>query len=102
MTLNDITADQFIRECLAFESQRQSFLDYSYSQRLGLIANFIIGDESERFTPAPVYAVTGVGNLKSKEVDDMIQEQELLDWLQSDEGKQKVAPFLASILKEIT
>jgi len=96
------TNSSFVRERLELASQCSRFYRANLNQRMAWIADFIIGDESDRYAPEPVYSMTGVRKLESKGVEGIKKEQAVLDWLQAREGKEKAKLFIKEVLQIIS
>lgn len=76
--LSDITPEQFVSTKLRSPSQKRMFLQASMDTKIGLVVNFIIGSETERYAPEPVYSKTGKGLLVSKGVEGIKEENDLI------------------------
>ena len=91
------TLEECVSEMLFHPSQAQRFLKFSDDIRLGLLLEFLIGPESERFNAAPTYCKTGVGYLKSKGADGLKNEIELEKRLRSGPERAEALRFLAAV-----
>lgn len=74
----------------------------SLDKKVGLVTNYIIGPESERFSPQPVYGPTGKGFLKSKGVDGLVAEGELIKKLNSPNGRKMVREFSRKVSQRLS
>jgi hypothetical protein len=91
------TIEECISEMLFHPSQAKRFLRLSDDVRLGLLLEFLIGPESERYNAAPTYGKTGIGYLKSKGADGLKNEIELEKRLCSGPERAKAIRFLALV-----
>lgn len=91
------TVEECVSEMLFHPSQAKRFLGISDDVRIGLLLEFLIGPESDRFNAAPTYGKTGIGYLKSRGADGLKNEIELEKRLRTGSERAQALRFLALV-----
>lgn len=92
---------QFIEDDLKSTRAKERFLKRSTAVQVAKIITFFLGHNSASFSAEPVYGPTGISSLKSRGVQGLEQDSDILRFLESETGKQFISAFHQRILKSI-
>ena len=94
-------AEEFFQDKLDFVGLHPLFPKMSFDSKRSLVMLFLIGPETERYAPEPVYGPTGKGFLRSKGVPGLVEEKELEKEIRTRTGEKIVREFLDRVEKLI-
>jgi hypothetical protein len=92
---------RFIEEDLKSARAKARFLDRSHAAQVAKLVTFFLGHNSDYFAAEPVYGPTGKAALKSRGVEGLRHDAEILDYLKSQEGESFISKFLKQVIDSI-
>ena len=92
---------QFIEEDLKSSRAKERFLKRSAAAQVAKVMTFLLGHNSDCFAAEPVYGPTGRASLKSRGVEGLEQDAQVLRFLESPAGKNFIKSFRSQILRSI-
>ena len=92
---------QFIEEDLKSARSKERFLRRSSAAQVAKIMTFFLGHNSDCFAAEPVYGPTGRSSLKSRGVEGLEQDAQVLRFLESLKGQKYMQSFRKKILQSI-
>ena len=99
--ITSISPLTFIEEDLKSARAKARFLERSHFVQEAKLVTFFLGHNSDCFAAEPVYGPTGKAALKSRGVEGLRHDAEILEYLKSPEGKKFISKFLKQVVDTI-
>lgn len=96
--INHKNPRRFVAEDLSSPAAKRLFLSYSVRKQIAKIQLFLLGHNTECFSPEPVYGPTGNGALRSRGVEGLKRDNSLLEHFDSNSGIDELERFRKAVL----